>query len=199
MRTINIEPYLRSLIITWRLPDVYVGVVVPAGTGLVCVRQCASVLVPATVHPGTPESAMHHPNELGIACRSVLRIYNPPDAGELLMCPGRARDILPICSLARANTILTDTEKQEDSVWLLLLFLLSWTLVGNRWAHPRWIFLTCTCCTLVSLSYGYSYVPFGRITVTVIRETVLHGILFYSVIKRCIYVEIYYILVLNEL
>ena len=43
------------------------------------------MLVSATVHPGTPESAMHHPNEPGIACRSVLRIYNPPDAGELLM------------------------------------------------------------------------------------------------------------------
>ncbi|CAK9812537.1 hypothetical protein ANTPLA_LOCUS7435 [Anthophora plagiata] len=47
--------------------------------------QPVPVLVSATVHPGTPESAMHHPNEPGIACRSVLRIYNPPDAGELLM------------------------------------------------------------------------------------------------------------------
>lgn len=56
-----------------------------------CTSAYARILVPATVHPGTPESTMHHPNEPGIACRSVLRIYNPPDAGELLM--SRARDI----------------------------------------------------------------------------------------------------------
>lgn len=55
------------------------------------------MLVSATVHPGTPESAMHHPNEPGIACRSVLRIYNPPDAGELLMSRLSER-YLPIAS-----------------------------------------------------------------------------------------------------
>lgn len=55
------------------------------------------MLVSATVHPGTPESAMHHPNEPGIACRSVLRIYNPPDAGELLMSRPSER-YLPIAS-----------------------------------------------------------------------------------------------------
>lgn len=70
--------------------------VVLAGNGRTCVY--ARVLVPATVHPGTPESAMHHPNEPAIACRSVLRIYNPPDAGGLLMSLDRARDI---CLYAR--------------------------------------------------------------------------------------------------
>jgi len=28
---------------------------------------------------------MHHPNEPGIACRSVLRIYNPPDDRATLL------------------------------------------------------------------------------------------------------------------
>lgn len=66
------------------------------------------MLVSATVHPGTPESAMHHPNEPGIACRSVLRIYNPPDAGELLMSwlSGRYSPILPIGSHDRALRFL---------------------------------------------------------------------------------------------
>lgn len=69
------------------------------------------MLVSATVHPGTPESAMHHPNEPGIACRSVLRIYNPPDAGELLMSrlserylPIDSHDRVPRASLAASTS-----------------------------------------------------------------------------------------------
>lgn len=62
-------------------------------------------MVSATVHPGTPESAMHHPNEPGIACRSVLRIYNPPDAGELLMSRLSER-YLPIASHDRVPSRL---------------------------------------------------------------------------------------------
>lgn len=62
-------------------------------------------MVSATVHPGTSESAMHHPNEPGIACRSVLRIYNPPDAGELLMSRLSER-YLPIASHDRVPSRL---------------------------------------------------------------------------------------------
>lgn len=80
MRTINIESYLRSLIITWLMVMCGCLNIAP-----MCKRYaCASVSV-ATVHPRTSRSAMHHSNEPSIACRSVLRIYNPSDGEERLM------------------------------------------------------------------------------------------------------------------